>query len=58
MEIGNQNHRRRGKSALSMVLLWEEEISDYCEKNEILSVSKFVFDGENEYIGRRLEGEM
>lgn len=29
MEIGNQNHRRRGKSVLSMVLLWEEEISDY-----------------------------
>lgn len=32
MEIGNQNHRRRGKSVLSMVLLWEEEISDYREK--------------------------
>lgn len=32
MEIGNQNHHRRGKSVLSMVLLWEEEISDYREK--------------------------
>lgn len=32
MEIGNQNHRRRGKSVLSIVLLWEEEISDYREK--------------------------
>lgn len=27
-------------------------------KNKILSVSKLAFDGENEYIGRRLEGEM